>query len=109
VPRVSGSILEAFYGATMAYRPDYAALHVPVQAFFADQYPDGLVGPNTPDTVRRKVEAWHEELWRPWQEAAIGRFRESAPDAEVVFLTSASHAALPFEARDTIGGNLNAH
>lgn len=99
---VSDGIMEAFFATLLDFRPDYGAIQAPILAFFADQYPDGFLEPSAPDTLRQKIEIWHQELYEPWQEEAIRRFRASAPDAHIVMLERTSHSALPFERRDTI-------
>ena len=99
---VSDSIMAAFFSTLFDFRPDYEAIQAPILAFFADQYPDGFMEVSAPDTLREKVEHWHREFYQPWQEEALRRFREGAPEARIVMLNRTSHSALPFERRDTI-------
>ena len=92
----------AVFAEAMAFRPDYGAIQAPILAFFADGHPEGFLAAGAPDSLRRRIENWHQDMYQPWQEEAIGRFRTSTPNAQVVFLENTSHSALPFEARDTI-------
>lgn len=100
--RLSDSLTAAFFSEGMAFRPDYGAIKAPILAIFARWDAESIVGANAPDTIQRRVETWFQEQQRPWQEEAIQHFRSSAPGAEVVVLEHTGHAALPFQARDTI-------
>lgn len=85
-----------------AYHPQWAAITAPILAIWGRWYREGVIPSTEPDSLLRKVDRYLQSEVHPWQDAAIARFRATAPGARIVVLENTGHNEIVFQRRDTI-------
>ena len=102
------SLSALFFTAAQAYRQPFARFRMPVLGIWAHWNRRGLIPDGSPDSLRRKVEAYLHDYGWPFQDSTVARMRAAMPQARLVVLDSGAHAVFPFQNHDTIIAEMRA-
>jgi non-heme chloroperoxidase len=82
---------EALLAGLSRCHPDYSAVRAPALAFYAVVHTHPLLAMDADEKARAAAQQYVDEVWRPWQQAEIERFRQGMANSRVVELHDAHH------------------
>ncbi|HJW96451.1 MAG TPA: hypothetical protein VJ901_22770 [Thermoanaerobaculia bacterium] len=89
--RMKSADLARFFEAAAQTSPDYANVHAPILAIYAETAAHPFLPLHADPELRQKADAYHVSVIVPWTEASIREMREGQPAADVVELPETLH------------------
>ncbi len=85
------AVAGAFLRGLRGYRKEYARVRAPALAIAAGIFPDAVLKPGAPDSLRRATAAWIERYARPFAAASLARFRAEVRGGRVIEMPESNH------------------
>ena len=85
------AVAGAFFRGLQGYRKEYDKVRVPSLAIVAGAYEGAVLPPGSPDSLRRKVDAWLAAYGLPFARSSLARFRAEARGARVIEMPECKH------------------
>src|SRR5262249_35619898 len=86
-PAVSQQLMDGMVAA----HPDFRSIKAPVLAIYAVSTHHPFILAETPDSIRRKGEAYWRDVFLPTERRQIADFKRALPSSRVVELPEAKH------------------